>query len=121
MIGDLTEKIREYGLTPEQYESCLSDADAKVNHTLDLDWQEITDKYNLDIHYDTLRKASQTIFGGAFVSKYFKTKYTMDNCADNYLEEIRTEKHDYQNINHCPSFGVSFNYDTWSNFLPQAI
>ena len=92
MIGELTEKIREYGLTPEQYESCLSDADAKVNHTLDLDWQEITDKYNLDIHYDTLRKASQTIFGGAFVSKYFKTKYTMDNCADNYLEEIRTEK-----------------------------
>ena len=73
-MTDLEEKIREYGLTPEQYESCLSDAYQKANHTLDMDWSEIIDKYGLDIHFDTLRKATQTIFGGAFVSEYFKSK-----------------------------------------------
>ena len=92
MIEDLKEKIREYGLTPEQYESCLSDAYAKANHVIDLDWQEIIDKYGLDIHYDTLRKATQTIFGGAFVSEYFKSKKAISNDDDTYLAEIRAEK-----------------------------
>lgn len=92
MIEDLREKIREYGLTPEQYESCLSDAYAKANHIIDLDWQEIIDKYGLDIHYDTLRKATQTIFGGAFVSEYFKAKNAVSNDDDTYLAEIRAEK-----------------------------
>lgn len=91
MIEDLIEKIREYGLTPEQYELCLSDAYQKANHTIDLEWQEIIDKYGLDIHYDTLRKATQTIFGGAFVSEYFKSKQAEKN-NDSYLDEIRAEK-----------------------------
>lgn len=90
-MTDLEEKIREYGLTPEQYESCLSDAYQKANHTLDMEWSEIIDKYNLDIHFDTLRKATQTIFGGAFVSEYFKSKKASFN-DDTYLTEIRTEK-----------------------------
>lgn len=91
MIEDLIKKIREYGLTPEQYELCLSDAYQKANHTIDLEWQEIIDKYGLDIHYDTLRKATQTIFGGAFVSEYFKSKQAEKN-DDSYLDEIRAEK-----------------------------
>lgn len=91
MIEDLIGKIRGYGLTPEQYELCLSDAYQKANHTIDLEWQEIIDKYGLDIHYDTLRKATQTIFGGAFVSEYFKSKQAEKN-DDSYLDEIRTEK-----------------------------
>lgn len=90
-MSDLIEKIREYGLTPEQYELCLSDAYQKANHTIDLEWQEIIDKYGLDIHYDTLRKATQTIFGGAFVSEYFKSKQAEKN-DDSYLDEIRAEK-----------------------------
>ena len=92
MIEDLKEKIQEYGLTPEQYESCLSDAYAKANHIVDMDWQEIINKYNLDIHYDTLRKATQTIFGGAFVSEYFKSKQVNKNTDNSYLNEIRAEK-----------------------------
>lgn len=90
-MTDLESKIREYGLTPEQYESCLSDAYQKANHIIDLDWQEIIDKYGLDIHYDTLRKATQTIFGGAFVSEYFKSKQALQT-NDTYLAEIRAEK-----------------------------
>lgn len=92
MIGDLIEKIQEYGLTPEQYELCLADAYQKANHTIDMDWQEIIDKYGLDIHYDTLRKATQTIFGGAFVSEYYKSKQVENNDDDSYLAEIRAEK-----------------------------
>lgn len=92
-MTDLEMKIQEYGLTPEQYESCLSDAYQKANHIIDIDWQEIIDKYNLDIHYDTLRKATQTIFGGAFVSEYFKSKQA-SQTNDTYLDEIRAEKHE---------------------------
>lgn len=90
-MTDLELKIQEYGLTPEQYESCLSDAYQKANHIIDIDWQEIIDKYGLDIHYDTLRKATQTIFGGAFVSEYFKSKLA-SQTNDTYLAEIRAEK-----------------------------
>lgn len=90
-MTDLELKIQEYGLTLEQYESCLSDAYQKANHIIDMDWQEIIDKYGLDIHYDTLRKATQTIFGGAFVSEYFKSKLA-SQTNDTYLAEIRAEK-----------------------------
>ena len=90
-MTDLETKIREYGLTPEQYEACLSDAYQKANHIVDMDWQEIIDKYGLDIHYDTLRKATQTIFGGAFVSEYFKSKQA-SKTDETYLAEIRATK-----------------------------
>lgn len=90
-MTDLEAKIRDYGLTPEQYESCLSDAYQKANHIIDIDWQEIVNKYNLDIHFDTLRKATQTIFGGAFVSEYFKSKQA-SKVDDTYLKEIKAEK-----------------------------
>lgn len=93
-MTDLELKIQEYGLTPEQYESCLSDAYQKANHLIDMDWQEIIDKYGLDIHFDTLRKATQTIFGGAFVSEYFKSKQALQTNDDTYLAEIRAEKHE---------------------------
>ena len=92
-MTELEEKIREYGLTPEQYESCLSDAYQKANRIIDLDWAEIVEKYGLDIHYDTLRKATQTIFGGAFVSEYFKAKQASQS-NDTYLQEIRNEKYE---------------------------
>ena len=92
-MTDLETKIREYGLTPDQYEACLSDAYQKANHIIDLDWQEIIDKYGLNIHYDTLRKATQTIFGGAFVSEYYKAKRAVQK-DDTYLAELRAEKHE---------------------------
>ena len=92
MFEEIKKKIEEYGLTAEQYEACLSDAYMKCNHTLDIDWQEIIEKYNLDIHYDTLRKATQTIFGGAFVSEYYREKQQELNNEDSYIQQIRAEK-----------------------------
>lgn len=92
MTENIIEKLKEYGLTPEQYEQCLSDSYKKANHMIDVDWQELIEKYNLPIHYDTLRKATQTIFGGSFVSEYYKQKQAENDCGDSYLEEIRAEK-----------------------------
>jgi len=92
MISELQKKIQDCGLTLEQYEACLADATAKVNRTTDIDWQEIVEKYNLNVHYDTLRKATQTIFGGAFVSEYYKEKHAAKSGNNSYLTEIREAK-----------------------------
>lgn len=86
--------LQELNLTEEQYENCLSDITDKINGINDLEWSEIVAKYNLDIANDTLRKASSTIFGGAFVKQYFKNKNdnNKDDKYDIQLREIRREK-----------------------------
>lgn len=86
--------LQELNLTEEQYENCLSDIIDKINGVNDLDWSEIVAKYNLNIANDTLRKASSTIFGGAFVKQYFNNKNdnNKDDKYDIQLREIRREK-----------------------------
>lgn len=87
--------LQEQNLTEEQYENCLSDIADKVNGVSDLDWSEIIAKYNLNIASDTLRKASQTIFGGAFVKQFVDGKHKNVNEDSSYevqLREIRREK-----------------------------
>ena len=95
-MKNFEEKIKENGLTVEQYEECLHDLRMKVNRLTDIDWQEIIDKYNLSMHYDTLRKASQTIFGGAFVMEYFKYKNENVDKPNEYIEELRKERQELQ-------------------------
>lgn len=87
---DIEKELEEYGLTEEQYESCLADIRKKVNGDIDLDWAEIVEKYNLGLHRDTLRKASQTIFGGAFVSEYLNRKAANDGTKA-YLLQLKLE------------------------------
>ena len=89
--------LQEQNLTEEQYENCLSDIADKVNGVSDLDWSEIIAKYNLNMASDTLRKASQTIFGGAFVKQFIDSKHQVADVNDNssyeiQLREIRREK-----------------------------
>lgn len=90
-LTEIKQEIEKYGLTEEQYESCLADIRGKINGDNDLDWVEIVDKYKLGIHSDTLRKASQTIFGGAFISEYHKQKEA-NKGAEGYLLQLRLEK-----------------------------
>ena len=88
---DINKALQDYGLTPEQYEQCLKDASNKVERLIDLDWSDIIEKYGLSIHYDTLRKASQTIFGGAFVYEYFQQKNAnkaSTDVAEDYIGEL---------------------------------
>lgn len=89
---DIKQEIEKYGLTEESYESCLSDIKKKVDGEIDLDWAEIVEKYGLNIHGDTLRKASQTIFGGVFIQNYFKNKMSVKDSSESYLVQLRHEK-----------------------------
>jgi predicted phosphodiesterase len=58
-----------------------------------MDWQEIVEKYNLDLHYDTLRKSQQpTPFGGAFIREYFIDKMSKSDNEDNYSKELSIQK-----------------------------
>lgn len=85
--------MHKYGLTRESFEQCLDDSSKKVQHiTDDIEWQDIVDKYNLGIHYDTLRKSQQpTPFGGAFIKEYFADKYS-NNENDEYFKKLQLEK-----------------------------
>ena len=93
---EIKNELASYGLTEEQYEACLKDIRDKVNGFKDIDWAEIVDKYKLNIHSDTLRKASQTIFGGAFVTRYFGEKNLHQENEKCYLTELRAAKEEVQ-------------------------
>lgn len=88
-------------MNKSQYEAILKICSDKINGDIDLDWKEIIDKFGLKIHYDTLRKASQTIFGGAFVKEYFEDKgfVTNESSLDLKLQALRKERMKLQTTN----------------------
>lgn len=58
------------GLTKEEFSKVMKDCIDKMEGLNDLDWQDIVDKYNLDIHRDVLRKSFSAPIGGYSVYKY---------------------------------------------------
>ena len=57
------------------YEYGLRIIEQKVNREIDLDWDEICDLLHLDVHKDSLRKAtSVTPYSGVAVANYYKNK-----------------------------------------------
>lgn len=93
---DIDQELKKYGLDREKYELCLKDIKDKINGSNDMDWAEIVAKYNIDCHSDTLRKASQTIFGGQFVADYFREKNAVDTASEGYIAQLRLEKRGVQ-------------------------
>lgn len=69
-------KIFDMGLDIKTYEEIVDLIVDKKNGDSDLDWSEICDKYNLPLGKDSLRKANDTIFGGAFIAEYFRNRNT---------------------------------------------
>jgi len=69
-------EISKIGLTKDQYDECLQLIIDKKNNVIDIDWQEICDRFSLPITTDYLRKANAGVFGGAFIAEYLKTKET---------------------------------------------
>lgn len=67
----------------------MKDISDKLTGLSDLDWSEIKDKYNIQAHYDTVRKASQTIFGGAFVSEYLKWKGVINSSSTTKISQAK--------------------------------
>lgn len=65
--------LESYGLDREQYANILEDIDQKLNKQLDVSWQDIADKYEIDLSGESIRKAQQLpIFGGNFVKHYYE-------------------------------------------------
>lgn len=96
---DFIAELSKYGLTTETYEKILQECSNKVQGISDVDWADIVEKYNLNIHYDSLRKSQQLApFGGSFVSEYYKWKLSQTKNMDNdeYLHKIQLEKQEIQ-------------------------
>lgn len=104
LIYDFENEIAKYGLSTDEYEQILKECSDKQNHIVDCDWADIISKYNIKnpngrdalMHYDSLRKSQQSIFGGAFVLEYYKWKLNKDNTygAENvdYIKELQIQK-----------------------------
>lgn len=95
---DFEKELVKYGLTCDTYEELLKECSDKVQKITDVEWSELISKYNLGVHYDTLRKSSQFITGGAFVSEYYKWKTSKNKNIDEdeYFKKIRLEKQEIQ-------------------------
>ena len=77
-IYNYEKELKKYGLSPTTYEKVLKEISDKMSGISDIDWKELVEKYNIKCHYDSVRKASQTIFGNYFVREYFKAKSIND-------------------------------------------
>lgn len=100
------EEIQKLGLTVEQYDSLLKDIDKKLDGESDIDWSELCDKYHVNLHPDTLRKASSSVFGGKFRADYLKNQiytnpddFSKERELDNKLREIKKERIKLQTAN----------------------
>jgi predicted phosphodiesterase len=83
------EEINKYGLTIEEYDDVIKTISEKMAGLNDIDWTEIKEEYNINAHYDTIRKASQTIFGGAFVSQYLKWKGEINSSSTTKITQAK--------------------------------
>lgn len=73
----------------EQYDESLETISKRQLGLNDLDFSEIKDNYNIKLHYDTIRKSSQTIFGGAFVSEYLKWKGVLSSSPTTKISKAK--------------------------------
>ncbi len=94
-MQNIEAELRQIGMTPEQYEQCLSDIVDKLDGNLDVDWEELRDMYGIPYATDVLRKANGTLFGGYAVQKYYRDKYGKPGAYDR-LMEMRKERQKLQ-------------------------
>lgn len=100
---NVIDEISGNGLTTESYEECMNTIVDKKNNDVDIDWSEICSKYNLNISPDNLRRVSGTIFGGAFVTQYFKDNATTTLQPKNDINNRKEAESDQNNMNEMQS------------------
>ncbi len=87
---NIKNELSQYGLSESQYEDCLNLIIDKKNNNIDIDWQEICDRFNLSITPDSLRRVNSSIFGGSFVAEYYQYKEeTKDNTKNTNEEDVK--------------------------------
>lgn len=84
-------------ITPEQYEQILDEIDSIEYGTSDKDWDDIVREYDINISPVTLRKASQTLFGGVRRAEYMVEK-ALKNVGSDILDEVREEKKEIEKL-----------------------
>lgn len=97
LIGGLMNidaELQKVGLNHDTYEAIMSDVQNKLDGNNDLEWNEIVNKYNINISVDLFRKSQSRPFGGAFVKEYFEQKKFADSPSSyvEQLAEIRRER-----------------------------
>ena len=85
-------KSKDRELTCEEFESVLEECCNKVDGVSQDDWQDIVDRHNLSINYDTLRKNCTGIFGSVFVKKYYEEKIRAANSFDEEAYFVKLEE-----------------------------
>lgn len=96
---DVEKIIKEKGFNEETYEKMLDELQAKTHRETDIDWSELSLKYNLKWSGDAIRKASQVpLIGGTFVKEYYEQKIAKNNCfnEDGYIKKLEEKKRDLQ-------------------------
>jgi hypothetical protein len=96
---NILQELDKIGLTEEQYQNCLNDISDKLNGLIDMDWEDIKDKYNLPWAKDVIRKSSGTLFGGFAVYEYMKNRGEKPSSLDDKLDQIRRERMKLQTLN----------------------
>ena len=92
---DIKKELQERGLTEELYEQLLNDCQKKTHREIDIDWVELSDKYNLGWSGDAIRKAAQIpLVGGTFVKEYYEQKQLCGDSfsKDEYLKKLEEKK-----------------------------
>lgn len=92
-------KLADYGLSIEDWESVFYTIIGKKDGRLDIEWSEVVDQYEVKVKSDSIRKANDTPWGGYMVSKYYEYKNGIENVKSHQdssieftLKDIELEK-----------------------------
>lgn len=95
-MENIEKELEKINMSVEDYESCLSDIYDKLEGNLDMEWDEIKEKYNIPYASDVLRKANGTLFGGYAVKKYMEDKFVEDEYFKDRLTALKKERYKIQ-------------------------
>lgn len=86
---DIKEIFNKYNMDETIYNNLLKDCSDKINGLSEMDWIEISEKYNLGFAGDTLRKAQQVpLVGGQFIREYYMSKLEENMFSNEYSTQI---------------------------------
>lgn len=85
-------------MTIEEYEEVLKLIKSKLNGYDEITWEDIINKYGINMHPNTLAKASNTIFGGQFVAEYLENKRIKETKNPNQVNTFLNNKIENEKI-----------------------
>lgn len=96
---NIEEILKKKDLDEPTYEKLLDELQAKTHRESDLDWSEISDKYNLGWSGDAIRKSSQMpLIGGTFIKEYYEQKMARENVfnVNEYFAKLDKKKREIE-------------------------